>query len=224
MKVALSYIYIYTGVCNCVTGLNSCNQHLAGCTASNYASSVPDIPSILYVGESYNFIFNISYTTLDQLCFLRPLPQGLNFTQLTSAGQNTQYALSGTPEESMPNADYGIAATRGNAIGGFAYFFSFSVQSCSQANAVYPTPPPPSTTGDSSTSSSSSSQTCTTAETGYMRCAGYVAWNNSFNLILIRFSTNQYQTCDHGAWQANQSCGSSLVCQPSGNYVYCVRP
>jgi len=37
-------------------------------------------------------------------------------------------------------------------------------------------------------------------------------------------SSNTYSTCANGAWGVSQSCGGGLVCAPSGNYIYCVRP
>jgi len=37
-------------------------------------------------------------------------------------------------------------------------------------------------------------------------------------------TTNTYSTCSNSAWGTSQSCGSGLVCSPSGNYIYCVRP
>jgi len=36
--------------------------------------------------------------------------------------------------------------------------------------------------------------------------------------------SNTYSTCANGAWGVSQSCGTGLVCEPSGVYIYCVRP
>ena len=193
-----SYWCKSTGVCNCATGLNSCLANLAGCTGAQIGSFVPPIPPVLYVGTHYEFKINISSANFNDLCFLRPLPAGLSWVVLSSQYPYNQYAISGTPTESIPKADYGVAAHRAVVAGGFATFFSFEVQSCSEADAVYPYPHPTVTSAPS---------TCTTAENGHMRCAG----------------TNQYQTCDHGMWQAAQSCGSNLVCSPQGTNIYCVR-
>lgn len=69
-----------------------------------------------------------------------------------------------------------------------------------------------STTGQALPSSTStttttgpSTQPCTT---GNMQCA----------------SSTTYQTCANSQWGVSQSCGVGLVCSPSGNYIYCVRP
>jgi len=203
------------GVCNCVTPLNSCAQYLAGCNANTHGNFTPQIPSILYVGRTYNFSISIPYTDISTLCFLRPLlPQGLNFTQTSTQAGNETYSLSGTPQESMPDVEYGIASYRGNAVGGFAVFFRFAVQSCPQSEAVYPpnvgltTSTIPVTTTTSAVPVTTSSLPTTCPNVGFMRC----------------ISTNQYQTCDHGLWQSAQTCQTGLVCKKNGNYVICDRP
>lgn len=43
------------GVCNCVVSLNSCNQLLAGCPASRTAKFTTTLPSVIYVGQYYEF-------------------------------------------------------------------------------------------------------------------------------------------------------------------------
>jgi hypothetical protein len=177
---------------------------------------VPPIPAVIYVGQEYEFKINISFTSLSTLCFLRPLPANLTWVQISSTPQYEQYAIFGTPTESMPSADYGVAASRGAAEGGFATFFSFEVQSCSLEDAVYPptdapTEAPasiPSTPSTPTAASTAPSTSCTDAQSGYTRCSG----------------TNAYQTCDHGEWSAAQSCGNGLLCQPQGDsFIYCVR-
>lgn len=67
-----------------------------------------------------------------------------------------------------------------------------------------------STTGKKTSGSTSSqpstggNEACSTA--GAMRCV----------------TSETYQTCDHGNWQAVQSCNVGTTCSPSGQYIYCV--
>jgi len=59
-------------------------------------------------------------------------------------------------------------------------------------------------TGSTPVPSTGGNQACT--NTGDMRCV----------------SSETYQTCDHGAWQAAQSCNVGTTCSPRGNVIYCV--
>jgi len=75
--------------------------------------------------------------------------------------------------------------------------------------ASRPAPATPTTAPATPTPPISSSQTtCTDAQSGQMRCTD---------------TAGAYQTCDHGKWQAAQSCGAGLVCQAASPYIYCVR-
>lgn len=225
------------GVCNCIAGLNSCAQLLAGCGQNSIAMErlvwEPAFPSVLYVGKPVDITINISYAGPQDLCWLRPLPAGLTFAAFTGDSQ-VRYRLSGAPTESMPMADYGIATARGTAIGPASVFWSFEVQSCSEEDAQYPgtpttppvapvpvpvtppTPQPPAPCGAhqcpgpvtppvaAPTTVPIAPEACPTA--GHQRCTANVG---------------KYQTCDHGSWQAEQSCQSGLQCTQSGNFVYC---
>jgi len=78
-----------------------------------------------------------------------------------------------------------------------------------------------STTGSHSTSTTGSHSTSTTGVqtggspqdtgscvSGYMKC----------------LTSETYTMCAHSAWGVTQSCPSGLVCSPTGNYIYCLRP
>jgi chitinase len=58
-----------------------------------------------------------------------------------------------------------------------------------------------STTGVSSTTDSS-------CVSGYMKC----------------LTSETYTMCAHSAWGVSQPCPPGLVCAPTGNYIYCIRP
>jgi len=188
------------GVCNCASQLASCNQLLSSCEYPNNppqaGSFSPSIPDVLYLGESYSFSISIPYSSIDTLCFLRPFPQGLNFTQVSgTTPQNAMYTLAGVPSDTIPTADYGIAASRGAAEGGFRVFFSFAVQACSDADAVFPP-------GFFSTTGASNQGPCTD---GNMEC----------------ISSSSFSICDHGAWTPSQNCAPGTSCHPSGNQIGC---
>jgi len=74
--------------------------------------------------------------------------------------------------------------------------------SSSSTSTTGKAPTPASTT---TTTGSSSSTTCTSAQSGYMRCV----------------TSETYQTCANGVWQAVQPCNTATTCHPSGNYIYC---
>jgi len=60
-----------------------------------------------------------------------------------------------------------------------------------------------STTGTSTTGSSSDS-----CVSGYMKC----------------LTSETYSMCARSAWGVSQPCPTGLVCSPTGNYIYCIRP
>jgi len=199
------------GVCDTCAPLF---QVLAGCTPPGIpvVSFEPAIPSVLYVGQFYNFTLSAcagDIITYPENFNIR-LPPGLNFTYIyhnASSFENV-YSLSGTPLSTSPFNTYILAYITYGACS-FRSSTTFSIQ-----NACHPSASSSSTSSSSSSSTSSPiSSTSTTGSSscsnvGYMRCAG----------------SSQYQTCDHGSWQANQSCSSGLICKANGNFIYCDRP
>jgi len=124
---------------------------------------------------------------------------------VTSTSTTGKKATStGSSKTATSTSTTGSKAATSTSSGSSTPSTSTSTSTTGYAPVVVPTPTPTPTPVVVSPN-----QACTL---GYEICVG----------------STQYQTCTNGRdatyWAPPQSCQSGLVCNPSGNYVYCIRP
>jgi len=81
-----------------------------------------------------------------------------------------------------------------------------------------------STTGVKSTSTSTTGVKPTSTSTSTTGVGGSPSDNSCVSGYMKCLTSETYSMCAHSSWGVPQSCQAGLVCSPTGNYIYCVRP
>jgi len=82
----------------------------------------------------------------------------------------------------------------------------------------------PVTTGTSTTGAKTTGTTGVKSSTSTTEAGGSPLDTSCVSGYMKCLTSETYSMCAHSAWGVSQPCPTGLVCSPTGNYIYCLRP